>query len=32
MLTKDEFIADMKTSIDAWNAEIDVLQEQAHQL
>ncbi|EGV19450.1 sll1863 family stress response protein [Thiocapsa marina] len=32
MLTKDEFIADMKTRIDAWNAEIDVLQEKAHDI
>jgi hypothetical protein len=32
MLTKDEFIADMKTRIEAWNAEIDVLQEKAHEI
>ena len=32
MLTKDEFIADMKTRIDAWNAEIDVLQDKAHDI
>jgi hypothetical protein len=32
MLTKDEFIADMKTRIDAWNAEIDVLQKKANDI
>jgi hypothetical protein len=32
MLTKDEFIADMKTRLDAWNIEIDALQEKAHEV
>jgi hypothetical protein len=32
MLTKAEFIAEMKTRLDAWNIEIDALQEKAHEV
>ncbi|MBK1717372.1 hypothetical protein [Thiocystis violacea] len=32
MLTKDEYIAEMKTRLDAWSAEIDKLQEKAHEV
>lgn len=32
MLTKDEYVAEMKTRLDAWNAEIETLQEKAHDI
>ncbi len=30
MIKKDEYVAEMKARLDAWNAEIDTLQEKVH--
>ena len=32
MLTKDEYVAEMKKQLDAWSTEIDALQERAHEI
>jgi hypothetical protein len=32
MSTKDEYVATMKTQLDAWSVEIDALQEKAHEV
>lgn len=32
MLTKDEYVAEMKARLDTWNAEFDALQEKAHEI
>ena len=32
MLTKDEYVAEMKTQLDAWSKEIDALQERGHEI
>ncbi|MBK8639238.1 MAG: hypothetical protein IPN92_13540 [Chromatiaceae bacterium] len=32
MIKKDESVAEMKAQLDAWNTEIDTLQEKAHEI
>lgn len=32
MLTKDEYVAEMKKQLDAWSQEIDALQERGHEI